>query len=88
MDPEPVWRVQTGCDGMCLDEQGNIYATGEQVTIWRPDGTQLEAIDVPEQPANVCFGGPDGRTLFITARTSLYAIDLAVRGASPSRVRR
>ncbi len=75
-----TWRVETVCDGMCLDEQGNIYATGTAVTVWRPDGTQLGSIEVPEQPANVCFGGEDGRTLFITARTSLYAVKLKVAG--------
>ena len=38
---------------------------------------------MPEQPANVCFGGEDFRTLFITARTSLYAVELEVAGARP-----
>lgn len=78
---EPVWSVETRCDGMCIDERGNIYATGESVTIWSPDGLLLGSIEVPEQPANVCFGGDDGRTLFITARTSLYAVDMNVVGA-------
>lgn len=78
---EVVWRVATRCDGMCIDERGNIYATGKSVTIWSPDGQLLRSIEVPEQPANVCFGGQDRRTLFITARTSLYAVDLNVAGA-------
>ena len=65
---------------MCLDEFGNIYATGDSVSVWRPDGTPIGTIAVPEQPANVCFGGGDGDTLFITARTSLYAVQLDVRG--------
>lgn len=78
---QPVWSVETVCDGMCIDERGNIYATGESVTIWSPEGLLLGSIEVPEQPANVCFGGDDGRTLFITARTSLYAVDMNVAGA-------
>ncbi|MED6334280.1 MAG: SMP-30/gluconolactonase/LRE family protein [Planctomycetota bacterium] len=76
----PLWRVETVCDGMCIDEFGNIYATGESVSVWRPDGTPVGTIAVPEQPANVCFGGANGDTLFITARTSLYAVRLDVRG--------
>ncbi|MEE8468697.1 MAG: SMP-30/gluconolactonase/LRE family protein [Planctomycetota bacterium] len=78
---QPVWSVETVCDGMCIDERGNIYATGESVTIWSPEGLLLGSIEVPEQPANVCFGGDDGRTLFITARTSLYAVDMNAAGA-------
>jgi len=80
LDPAPLWCVETLCDGMCVDEHGNIYATGQAVTVWSPDGTQIDTIEVPEQPANVCFGGNDNRTLFITARTSLYAVRLRVAG--------
>ena len=43
----------------------------------------LAAIDVPEGPANVCFGGDDYRTLFITARTSLYSVRMKHAGARP-----
>jgi gluconolactonase len=39
---------------------------------------------VPETPANLCFGGDDGRTLFITAKTSLYSIKTSVTGAKPA----
>ena len=57
-----------GSDGMTMDEQGNVYLTSNAVDIYKPDGTQLESISVPETPANVCFGGADRQTLFITAR--------------------
>jgi gluconolactonase len=81
---QPVWRVETLCDGMCIDERGNIYATGETgVTIWSPRGELRGTIPVPEQPANVCFGGESFKTLFITAQTSLYAVDLEVAGHLP-----
>ena len=43
-------------------------------------GKQLQEIDVPEGPANVCFGGDDFKTLFITARTSLYSVKLVNAG--------
>lgn len=80
----PVWRVETLCDGMCVDEQGNIYATGDTgVTVWSPQGVLLRTIVVPEQPANVCFGGQALTTLFITAQTSLYAVELDVAGNLP-----
>ncbi|HIQ20565.1 MAG TPA: SMP-30/gluconolactonase/LRE family protein [Planctomycetes bacterium] len=69
-----------GSDGMTLDEQGNLYLTRKVVHIYAPDGRKLGEIAVPEAPSNVCFGGRDRRTLFITARRGLYAIRMQVRG--------
>lgn len=73
-------------DGMAMDEDGIIYCTGAGgVWVLRPDGTKLGRIGTPEPPANCAFGGPDGRTLYITARTSVYAIELVARGFFPTR---
>jgi gluconolactonase len=72
--------VEDRADGMTLDELGNLYLTDDTVAIYNPDGRHVLDIEVPERPANVAFGGPDGTTLFITARTSLYAIEMRVRG--------
>ncbi len=69
-----------GSDGMTLDEKGNLYLTRGVVHIYSPDGTAIASIEVPEGPANVCFGGEDRRTLFITARKGLYSIRMSVRG--------
>jgi gluconolactonase len=69
-----------GSDGMTLDEQGNLYLTSGAVQIYNPAGEQIAVIPIPEGPANVCFGGKDRRTLFVTARTSLYSIRMNVRG--------
>jgi len=69
-----------GSDGMTLDEKGNLYLTRGVVHIYRPNGEAIGTIQVPEAPANVCFGGKDRRTLFITARKGLYAIRMSVRG--------
>ena len=69
-----------GSDGMTLDEKGNLYLTGAGVAIYNPDGKLIETINTPERPANLCFGGKDGKTLFITARTSFYAVPMTVRG--------
>jgi gluconolactonase len=62
-------------DGMKVDVQGRVYCTGPGGTwVFAPDGTRLGIIRTPEVPANVAFGGPDLRTLFLTARTSIYAL--------------
>ena len=69
-----------GSDGMTLDEKGNLYLTRGVVHVYSPDGKNLATIEVPEAPANVCFGGKDRRTLFITARKGLYSLRMSVRG--------
>ena len=71
---------ESGSDGMTLDARGNLYLTTAGVDVYAPSGKLLQSIKTPERPANVCFGSPDRRTLFITARTSLYSLRMAVAG--------
>lgn len=72
-----------GSDGMTIDNEGNIYLTARVVAVYNKKGEKIETIKVPEGPANLCFGGPDKRTLFITARTSLYSVRMRVKAAEP-----
>jgi len=68
-------------DGMKVDVEGRVYCTGPGGTwVFAPDGTRLGIIRTPEVPANICFGGPDLRTLFFTARTSVYTRRVKVPG--------
>jgi gluconolactonase len=77
---------EAGSDGMTLDREGNVYLTGRGVTVFDATGRQIEQIDVPEKwTANVCIGGKDRQTLFITASTGLYAIRLRVAAANPGK---
>ncbi len=70
-----------GSDGMTIDAEGNVYLTGKGVTVFNPDGEQIDQIPIPEGwTANVCFGGKDRDTLFITASDSLYAVKTRVKG--------
>jgi gluconolactonase len=70
-------------DGIRVDKDGRVWSSaGDGVHIYAPDGSLVGKILVPEAPANLCFGGDDGKTLFITARKSLYAIKVGVAGAS------
>jgi gluconolactonase len=74
--------VEQGSDGMTLDAQGNVYLTGNGVTVYSPAGQKIQQIDVPEKwTANVCFGGKDRKTLFITASEAVYVLPMQVRGA-------
>ncbi len=75
-----------GSDGMTMDEDGDIYVTGHGVWIFDKKGEQIGHIDVPEAwTGNLCFGGPDRKTLFITASKSFYSIRMRVKGANAAK---
>ena len=70
-----------GSDGMTLDDRGNVYLTGKGVTVFNKKGKQIAHINVPEPwTANVCFGGADKNSLFITSSTSLYKLSMTTKG--------
>ena len=72
---------ELGSDGMTIDDAGNIYLTGDGVTVFDPSGRKIEHIPISESwTANVCFGGKDRHTLFITASKGLYALKMRVKG--------
>src|SRR5262249_17759002 len=71
-----------GSDGMTIDVEGNVYLTGKGVTIFDKSGKQITNIPVPQPwTANVCFGGKDMQTHFITASQALYGLKMRVKGA-------
>lgn len=77
---------ESGSDGMTLDAEGNLYLTGKGVLVFDRAGQPVQTIEVPEPwCANVCFGGPDRQTLFITASKGLYSIRLRTKGANPAK---
>lgn len=70
-----------GGDGLTIDTKGNLYITsGLGIQVFSPEGKHLGTIEFPEQPANVTFGGPDSKTLFVTARKSLYSVEMEAVG--------
>ena len=75
-----------GSDGMTIDDEGNLYLTGHGVTIFDKTGKQIGHIDVDEKwCGNVSFGGRDHETFFITASTSLYSIQMRVKGGNSAK---
>ncbi len=79
--------VNQGSDGMTLDDEGNLYLTGEGVGIFDQAGRQIERILVPDErwTANVSFGGKGRQMLFVTASTGLYVVATRVTGANVSK---
>ena len=70
-----------GGDGLTVDRQGNLYITSKLgLQVFSADGKPLGIIETPEQPANVTFGGKDLKTLYVTARTSVYKIPMDIGG--------
>jgi len=78
---QPAGQKNTGADGVTLDTEGNLYITSQLgLQVVSPQGKLLGIIEVPEKPANVAFGGKDLKTLYITARTSLYTAKMKAQG--------
>ncbi len=68
-------------DGMAVDVDGNLFvATSQGVEVYRADGHRWGVIAIPQQPSNCAFGGVDGRTLLVTARTGVYQVTVANPG--------
>jgi hypothetical protein len=66
--------VNQGGEGVAADAAGNTYIAAGDVYVYDSSGAFIETIRVPSRPTQVVFGGPDGRTLFLPARDTLYAV--------------
>jgi len=70
-----------GSDGMTIDNEGNIYLTGNGVTVYNSDGKKIEHIDVAAKwTGNITFWGKERNYLFITASENIYMIKMKVKG--------
>lgn len=78
---QPAGASGKGGDGLTVDVQGNLYITSALgLQVYSPAGELLGIIKLPEQPANCTFGGADRKTLYVTARTSLYTVPMEIAG--------
>jgi gluconolactonase len=77
-----------GPDGIRCDAGGRVWSsTGDGAQVFGEDGKRIGRILLPEAAANLAFGGTDGKTLYLTARTSLYAVPTLVRDAKKGKRR-
>jgi gluconolactonase len=83
---EPGGKDDGVPDGMKVDKNGNIFVTGPRgIWVWDAKGNHLGTIVTPEQPANLNWGDNDYRTLYITATTSVYRLEMKAQGFVPYR---
>jgi sugar lactone lactonase YvrE len=72
--------AETGGEGITTDSDGNIYIAAGNVFVYDSSGKLIDTIEVPERPTQLLFGGSDRKTLFIAARSSLYAVQTQHKG--------
>ncbi len=79
--PEGTTGPGGGGDGLTIDTKGNLYITSRLgLQVYDPQGKLLGIVEFPEQPANATFGGKQNKTLYVTARTSLYSVEMEAQG--------
>ncbi len=85
-DPPVAMEKRTLPDGMSIDEHGSLYLSGSG-GVWAVDkfGTSLGLIAIPEFCSNVAFGGPEGKTLYLTCQSQVYSLAMKVRGGQFTR---
>ncbi len=82
---DPRRFANEGGECVTADEQGNVYIAAGQILVLDPTGKRIDTIEVPQRPTCLIFGGPDRKTLFITARSSLYGVRLRFAGPTAGR---
>ena len=71
---EPRLFAREGGENVAVDARGNVYIAAGQIFVFDPSGQHIDTLEVPQRPTSLVFGGRDRRTLFITARSSLYSV--------------
>jgi hypothetical protein len=72
--------AENGGESVTVDDKGNVYIAAGQIFVYNPSGDLIDTIEIPERPSQLLFGGGDGKTLFILARSSLYAVQTIYKG--------
>ncbi len=72
--------AERGGESVTVDSKGNVYIAAGQIFVYNPSGDLIDTIDIPERPSQLLFGGSDGSSLFVLARSSLYAVQTRYKG--------
>jgi sugar lactone lactonase YvrE len=77
---DPHLFAEQGGESVTQDAEGNVYIAAGQIYVYNPSGKLIDVIEVPDRPIDLVFGGKEGNTLFILARSSLYAVETRAKG--------
>lgn len=68
--------VEEGGESVTTDRNGNVFIAAGEILVFNPSGERIGVIHVPQRPTSIVFGGPDRRTLYVAARSALYAVSI------------
>jgi gluconolactonase len=82
--PERMFIAKTDGvpDGIEVDASGNVFVAARNVGVYSPTGQLLTSIELSEKPSNMVFGDPELKTLYVTARSSVYRVHMETKGVS------
>lgn len=72
--------AENGGESVTTDSEGNVYLAAGQIYVYSPQGNLIDTIETSQRPIQILFGGSDGKTLFVTARDSLYSLRMKFSG--------
>lgn len=75
-----IGRIEGVPDGIRTDESGNLYVAAKAVLIYSPEGKLIRQIAMAEKPSNLAFGDADLKSLYVTARSSIFRIRVPIKG--------
>ncbi len=78
-----VAKIEGAPGGLRTDVAGNLYVAARNVFVYSPKGELIRKIELGEQPSNLTFGDVDQQTLYVTTRTSVYRVEVGVKGVVP-----
>ena len=79
-DHVTISKIEGAPGGVRTDVAGNIYVAAREVFAYSPKGELLRTIHLGEQPSNLTFGDVNFQSLYVTTRTSVYRVELGVKG--------
>ena len=76
-----ISKIEGIPDGIRVDDKGNLYVAAKEIYVYSPAGKQIHSINMTEPPSNLAWGDADFGTLYVSARTFVYRVQLDAKGS-------